>query len=304
MSVVITLGLLVPLTAGDFDLSIAFNLTLSSVVLAELNVNDHWPIIPAMVVVLLLGATIGAVNASIMLFFGIDPFIVTLGTGTFLGGLALWITDNNTITGISPRLVNALITHKFLDIPLEFYYGLALCVLLWYVLDFTPLGRHLLIVGRARTVARLSGINVPADAFWRPRGIWHRCCTCRHSVRWQQRRSGPDLRHRIPSPSLLCCVSWLYDDQAWTLQPLGLCNRCVLSRYWHNSVGVARCAALCAGFFLWRSPRHRRCDIAADSRPKSLRLDGSAVSLKPNMDTASIGSSWSSPHPQVAEAHT
>src|ERR1700678_4426310 len=38
--VVITLGLLVPLTANDFDLSIAYTMTLSSMLIAVLNVND------------------------------------------------------------------------------------------------------------------------------------------------------------------------------------------------------------------------------------------------------------------------
>src|ERR1700721_4152885 len=49
--VVITLGLLVPLTANDFDLSIAYTMTLSSVLVAVLNVNYEigigWAVIAA-----------------------------------------------------------------------------------------------------------------------------------------------------------------------------------------------------------------------------------------------------------------
>jgi nucleoside transporter len=41
-----------------------------------------------------------------------------------------------------------------ISIPLAFYYGLGLCVALWYVLEFTPVGRRLLFVGRGRSVAR------------------------------------------------------------------------------------------------------------------------------------------------------
>ena len=37
--VVVTLGLIIPLTANDFDLSIAFIMTLSSMMIAVLNVN-------------------------------------------------------------------------------------------------------------------------------------------------------------------------------------------------------------------------------------------------------------------------
>jgi ribose transport system permease protein len=48
-----------------------------------------------------------------------------------------------------------------LGIPLGFYYGLVLCVALWYVFEYTALGRRLLFVGRGRNVSRLSGFNVP-----------------------------------------------------------------------------------------------------------------------------------------------
>jgi ribose transport system permease protein len=160
VAVVLTLGLLIPLTAGDFDVSIAFNLTLAQMLVAVLNVNHHWPIVAAILAALAVGGLIGAINGAIAIPFGIDPFIVTLGTGTFIGGVVYWISNSTTIAGISPKLVNLVIVDRFLGIPLEFYYGLALCIVLWYVFEFTPLGRRMLIVGRGRSVARLSGIHV------------------------------------------------------------------------------------------------------------------------------------------------
>ena len=45
--VVVTLGLIIPLTAGDYDLSIAGMLTLSSMMIAVLNVYHGWPIAAA-----------------------------------------------------------------------------------------------------------------------------------------------------------------------------------------------------------------------------------------------------------------
>ena len=56
--------------------------------------------------------------------------------------------------------MNLVVVDRFLGIPLEFYYGVALALLLLYVFEFTPLGRRLLFVGRGRSVARLSGIRV------------------------------------------------------------------------------------------------------------------------------------------------
>lgn len=158
--VVLTLGLLIPLTAGDYDLSVAYTLTLAAMVVAVLNVNHHWPILAAMAAAVAVGIGIGAVNGALVVLLGIDPFIVTLGTGTFVAGVVLWLSGSNTISGVSTGLVNAVIVTKFLGVPLGFYYGLALCVFLWYVFEYVPLGRRLLIVGRSRRVARLSGIRV------------------------------------------------------------------------------------------------------------------------------------------------
>jgi len=160
VAVLLTLGLLVPLTAGDYDLSVAFTLTLSAMVVALLNVNDHWAIVPAIVAALVCGVAVGALNGALVVIFGIDPFIVTLGTGTFIEGIVFWISNSNTITGISPGLVNLVFNDTFLGIPLAFYYGLVVCLIVWYVLEFMPIGRRLLVVGRGRNVARLSGMNV------------------------------------------------------------------------------------------------------------------------------------------------
>jgi ribose transport system permease protein len=157
----LTLGLLIPMTSGDFDLSVAANLTLSAMVLSILNVNYQWPVGAAIVVTLLMGAVIGLINGVIITFFGIDAIIVTLGVGSFLTGVSLWISGANIISGVSSHLVSAVVITQLFGISLSFYYALGLCVFIWYVLEFTPTGRRLLVVGRDRNVARLSGLHVP-----------------------------------------------------------------------------------------------------------------------------------------------
>jgi ribose transport system permease protein len=158
--VVATLGLIIPLTAGDFDLSVASVLTLASMMLAVLNVNLGIPIELAMLAALGMGLVTALVNGFFIIVFRIHSLIVTLGVGTFLHGITLWISDSMTISGIDFRLVNAVIVSRFLGVPLAFYYALLLCVVIWYVFSYTAIGRRLLFVGRGREVARLSGIRV------------------------------------------------------------------------------------------------------------------------------------------------
>jgi ribose transport system permease protein len=158
--VVLTLGLIVPLTAGDYDLSVAGVLSLSAMMLAVLNVEHHVPIGLAILAVLVMGIITGLVNSFFIIFIGIDSLIVTLGTTTVLSGIVLWISNSNTISGISTTLVDVVFVKQILGVAPEFYYGLLLSAVLWYIFEYTTVGRRLLFVGRGRRVARLSGLRV------------------------------------------------------------------------------------------------------------------------------------------------
>ncbi|WP_419906407.1 ABC transporter permease [Hoeflea sp.] len=160
MVVVLTLALMIPLTSGDFDLSVASVMGLSSMLLAVLNVQMGMPIGGAIVIVLIVGAVVGLINAFFILYFGVHSLIVTLGTGYFINGLILWVSNSATTAGVSMGLVNAVILTRLFGIPIGFYYALALTLIIWYVFQHTSLGRRLLFVGRGREVARLSGVNV------------------------------------------------------------------------------------------------------------------------------------------------
>lgn len=158
--VIVTLGLLVPLRAGDYDLSVAGTLTLSSMIIGRLNGGAGIEIWICVVIALAIGVSVGLVNGLFVRVFGINPFIVTLGMGTLLLGITLLISNDQTYSGVSQGLDNITEVDRFLGIPLEFYYALALCVIVWYVFEHTSLGRRLLFVGSGREVARLSGVRV------------------------------------------------------------------------------------------------------------------------------------------------
>jgi ribose transport system permease protein len=162
---ILALGLLIPLRVGDYDLSVASTLGISAMLVALLNVNHGMGIVPACVIAVLVGALIGAINGAIVVKFDIDPFIVTLGMSTLLQGVLFWISDSATISGISIGLSNAVLTGTFLSIPVDFWYAVVLCAVIWYVFDFTPFGQRLLFVGQSKDMARLNGIAVGRTRF-------------------------------------------------------------------------------------------------------------------------------------------
>ena len=157
---VLTLALIIPLTAGDFDLSVAAVLTFSAMLLVILNAKLGWPLWGAFLVCVGMGIAIGLINAFFILFFRIHSLIVTLGTASIIQGMILWVSGSQTFSGVSNTLIEWVIVKRFLQIPMAFYYAIILAAIIWYVFEYTSMGRRLLFVGRGREVARLSGISV------------------------------------------------------------------------------------------------------------------------------------------------
>ena len=158
--VVLVCALIIPLTVGEYDLSIASILLLSQMLIGVLNTRHHVPIYVLIPLCLLAGAFVGLVNGAFVVLFGIDSLIVTLGIGTLVSGIVLLISGGQTFAGIDTFLTDAVVATRLLSIPLEFYYGLLLVAAVWYVFEYTSLGRRLLFVGRGREVARLNGLRV------------------------------------------------------------------------------------------------------------------------------------------------
>jgi ribose transport system permease protein len=156
----LALAIIVPLTAGDYDLSVGATLTLSSAVIGVLNVWMQMPILLVLAIVIVVGVIVGLVNALFILFFRIPSLVVTLGTTSVMTGLVQWITNSSTIGGIDNALVMAVVGGRLFGVPYAFYYALAAAIIMWYVFDYTPVGRRLLFVGRGREVARLNGLSV------------------------------------------------------------------------------------------------------------------------------------------------
>ncbi|WP_428928954.1 ABC transporter permease [Marinibacterium sp. SX1] len=157
---VLALALVIPLTAGDYDLSVGATLTLSAVTIGVLNAVNDVPIVLAVLAALCGGAVVGLVNAFFIVYVRIPSLVVTLGTTSVITGLVQWMTNSSTIGGISPHLIDIVARGRLFGISYAFYYVILVAIVIWLVFEYTPLGRRILFVGRGREVARLSGIDV------------------------------------------------------------------------------------------------------------------------------------------------
>jgi ribose transport system permease protein len=156
----LALALIVPLTCGDYDLSGGATVTLAAVILGVMNVSHQQPIGFALLVAIGAGALVGALNAFFIVYVRIPSLVVTLASASIVTGFVQWLSDSSTISGLSQSLIDWVITRQFLGIAYSFYIAALVATLLWYVFEYTPVGRRMLFVGKSREVARLNGIRV------------------------------------------------------------------------------------------------------------------------------------------------
>lgn len=158
--VVLALAILFPLSAGDFDLSVSANLVLSSLV--AVLVANHYSagLATCIVVALVVGATVGAVNACLVVGFGLNGFIATLATMTIASAIALGLSNEGEAVILQSSSLANLMNARLFTLRAATYYAWAVALVVWYVFERTPLGRHLRVTGSAREAARLSGLSV------------------------------------------------------------------------------------------------------------------------------------------------
>ena len=122
-----------------------------------INWGIPWPL--AVVITLIAGAFMGALNAFFTNVLNIMPFIATLGVATVLSGLGQVFTNMQDIP-VNNKSFWALGTTKFFKLlPLPFLITIVLLVVYGVILKRTRFGRQVYMTGGNANAARLAGIN-------------------------------------------------------------------------------------------------------------------------------------------------
>jgi ribose transport system permease protein len=154
----LALAAMIPMVAGRIDLTVGYGIVLWHILAISLQTlyGLPWPV--AVFIVLALGVIVGALNGLLVEVARIDSFIATLGTGTVLYALALWHTAGRQMVGALPDAFYAINGTFVFGLPITAYYVLAIAVMLWIILDYTPMGRYLYAIGANQRAAELNGI--------------------------------------------------------------------------------------------------------------------------------------------------
>ena len=154
-----------PITGG-IDLSVASTAALTGIIANALMNGAHWPWIPALLATLGFGVLIGLVNGIVTTKFRVPAFIVTMAAKTYLFGVAMLVSNGDTITIMGPKEFLAIGVGKFLGLPIPIYIMAIMIVASHILLKHTAFGRKAIAVGANEVSAKLSGVDPDATRIW------------------------------------------------------------------------------------------------------------------------------------------
>ncbi len=154
---ILAFGVTLTIIAGGCDLSIGGILVVSGILAIKL--LDVMPMSLAIVIAVLFGAVVGFVNGFLVVHQRTEPFIITLGTGLLLIGVAQQLTDAHPIPATNPDFM-MIGNGDFYGVPNLVLIMLVCLGLSYALMRFTAFGRNLYAIGGDYEVARYSGINV------------------------------------------------------------------------------------------------------------------------------------------------
>ncbi len=170
---IIALGMTFVIISGGIDLSVGSMVALvGGVVILTLNwaigvfgaAAEAWAIFFALVVGILFGAGLGALNGLMITLGKIAPFIATLGTMAIFRSMALYVGSAGVFRSQS-NLFPDLGMGKILEIPNPVVVFIVLAIIFSVILKQTRYGRYLCAVGSNPKVAKYSAIKVNLTRF-------------------------------------------------------------------------------------------------------------------------------------------
>jgi len=160
---VAALGLTFVILSGGIDLSVGATVGLASVFLALALQKWNLHAALAIPIVLIIGASFGALMGALIQWFALPPFLVTLGGMFFARGLAYLLSiESLPIT----KYLEAISSHlrvplsEAFDLPATAIIFIALFALAFVLAHFTRFGRNVYALGGNEQAAMLMGLPI------------------------------------------------------------------------------------------------------------------------------------------------
>lgn len=171
---IVSMGQMLALLTGGFDLSVGTILALTSVVGALVMASVYTAMPDAIWLAIALGCIagvaagtlIGVCNGIGVAFFGVSPFMMSLGMTSVGFGVALFLTGGTPVYGMPQAFGDIFGFGTLFGIHSPIYVAAIIAVLLFVFLYRTRFGRYIYAVGGNLKAAQLSGINTRSTLLW------------------------------------------------------------------------------------------------------------------------------------------
>ena len=160
---------------GGIDLSVGSIVSLTSMMFGFAYGEWGWPLLAAILLALVVGGLLGAVNGVLVAWLGFPALIATLATYYAFKSLAVVINSQRPIStpdiqelySITSDVEIPVIGQNIPDVPLGvFTFLVPTIVVVWLLLQRTTYGRRLFAIGTNDVAATWSGVHVAVTRMW------------------------------------------------------------------------------------------------------------------------------------------
>ncbi|MDM0078802.1 ABC transporter permease [Variovorax sp. J2P1-59] len=164
---ILSLAMMVALLSGGLNLSIIATANLCALTMAWVLTTQvpgahgfmwgGWQVI-AIVAGVGVALVVGLINGFVIAYLGVSPILATLGTMTMCKGLSIGLTRGNVISGF-PEPIVFIGNGTLAGIPVALLVFLALCVPIAVLLNKSPFGYKVYMIGSSEKATRYSGVD-------------------------------------------------------------------------------------------------------------------------------------------------
>ena len=165
---ILALSMVVCMLTGGINLSIIATTNACALVMASIitqHPDNTLMLLVALVAGLITAIVIGLANGILIAYIGVSPILATLGMMTLINGLNVLISGGSVISSF-PAALLILGNGSVLGIPMPLILFSIFAIGLWAMLEHTPLGRTIYLIGSNEKASRFSGINTQKSLMW------------------------------------------------------------------------------------------------------------------------------------------
>ena len=156
---ILSIGELMVILICGIDLSVGAVCGLSAVTTALMLSKFGWAVFPAIVLGLLMGILVGAINGGFIVALKLPPFIATMGTTQIINSVALLLTNGKPVLKLGDKFL-FIGQGSILGLPVAVWILIVVAIIASLFLNKTVTGRKLYALGGGEEAARFSGVRV------------------------------------------------------------------------------------------------------------------------------------------------